>query len=112
MDDIQTLRRILKESRVIVMVGLSANWYRRSYFAAKYLLDHGYRVIPVNPLYADVLGQKCYPTLRDIPERVDIVDCFRKSAEILPLAQDAISIGAKVFWMQIGGINDTAPRTA
>ena len=112
MDDIQTLRRILKDSRVIAMVGLSANWYRPSYFAAKYMLDHGYRVIPVNPSYADVLGQKCYPTLRDIPERVDIVDCFRKSDEIEPLAQDAIAIGAKVLWMQIGVINDAAAEKA
>ena len=108
MDDILTLRRILKESRVIAMVGLSANWYRPSYFAAKYMLDHGYRVIPVNPSYQDVLGQKCYPALRDIPEQVDIVDCFRKSEEIMPLAEDAIAIGAKVLWMQIGVINESA----
>jgi predicted CoA-binding protein len=112
MDDIQTLSRILKESRVIAMVGLSANWYRPSYFAAKYMLDHGYRVIPVNPSYANVLGQKCYPALRDIPERVDIVDCFRKSEEIMPLAQDAIAIGAKVLWMQIGVINEAAAQMA
>ena len=112
MDDIQTLSRILKESRVIAMVGLSANWYRPSYFAAKYMLDHGYRVIPVNPSYQDVLGQKCYPALRDIPEHVDIVDCFRKSEEIMPLAQDAIAIGAKVLWMQIGVINESAADKA
>ena len=112
MDDIQTLSRILKESRVIAMVGLSADWYRPSYFAAKYLLDHGYRVIPVNPSYQDVLGQKCYPALRDIPEQVDIVDCFRKSEEIMPLAQDAIAIGAKVLWMQIGVINESAAQIA
>jgi uncharacterized protein len=108
MDDILTLRRILKESRVIAMVGLSANWYRPSYFAAKYMLDHGYRVIPVNPSYQEVLGQKCYPALRDIPEYVDIVDCFRKSEDIMPLADDAIAIGAKVLWMQIGVINEAA----
>ena len=88
MDDIPTLRRILQENHVIAMVGLSANWYRPSYFAAKYMLDHGYRVIPVNPSYQEVLGQKCYPTLRDIPEKVDIVDCFRKSEEIGPLVVD------------------------
>src|ERR1051325_9499454 len=112
MDDIATLRRILKDNRVIAMVGLSANWYRPSYFAAKYMLDHGYRVIPVNPSYQDVLGQKCYPTLRDIPEEVDMVDCFRKSDEIMPLAQDAIAIGAKVLWMQIGVINEAAAASA
>src|SRR5450756_974608 len=108
MDDIQTLRRILKDNRVIAMVGLSANWYRPSYFAAKYMLDRGYRVIPVNPSYQEVLGQKCYAALRDIPERVDIVDCFRRSEEIMPLAEDAIAIGAKVLWMQIGVINQAA----
>jgi uncharacterized protein len=112
MDDIQTLRRILKENHVIAMVGLSANWYRPSYFAAKYMLDHGYRVIPVNPSYKEVLGQKCYPALRDIPEKVDIVDCFRKSEEIMPLAEDAIAIGAKALWMQIGVINEAAAEKA
>src|SRR5688572_15874137 len=66
-DDIPTLRRILNDNRVIAMVGLSANWYRPSYFAAKYMLDRGYRVIPVNPSYEEVLGQKCYARLRDIP---------------------------------------------
>ena len=112
MDDIPTLRRILKENHVIAMVGLSANWYRPSYFAAKYMLDHGYRVIPVNPSYQEVLGQKCYPALRDIPEKVDIVDCFRQSEEIAPLAADAIAIGAKVLWMQLGVINEAAAEKA
>jgi predicted CoA-binding protein len=112
MDDIPTLRRILKTNQVIAMVGLSANWYRPSYFAAKYMLDHGYRVIPVNPAYKEVLGQKCYPTLRDIPGKVGIVDCFRKSEEIVPIAEDAIKIGAKVLWMQIGVINEAAAEKA
>ncbi len=112
MDDIPTLRHILKQNRVIAVVGLSVNWYRPSYFAAKYMLDHGYRVIPVNPSYQEVLGQKCYPSLRDIPEKVDIVDCFRKSEEIVPLADDAIAIGAKVLWMQIGVINEAAAERA
>jgi predicted CoA-binding protein len=112
MDDIPTLRRILRDNHVIAMVGLSANWYRPSYFAAKYMLDHGYRVIPVNPSYQDVLGQKCYPELRDIPGKVDIVDCFRKSGEIMPLAEDAIAIGAKVLWMQIGVVNEAAAEKA
>ena len=109
-DDIPTLRRILSDNRVIAMVGLSANWYRPSYFAAKYMLDRGYRVIPVNPSYQEVLGQKCYARLRDIPEKVDIVDCFRKSDEIMPLAEDAIAIGAKVLWMQIGVVNEDAAQ--
>ena len=112
MDDIQTLRRILKENRVIAVVGLSAKRHRPSYSVAQYLLEHGYRVIPVNPSYQEVLGQKCYPSLRDIPERVDIVDCFRRSAEIMPVAEDAIAIGAKVLWMQIGVINEAAAEKA
>ena len=112
MDDIPTLRRILKENHVIAMVGLSANWYRPSYFAAKYMLDHGYRVIPVNPSYQEVLGQKCYSSLRDIAEKVDMVDCFRRSEEIMPLADDAIAIGAKALWMQIGVNNAAAAEKA
>lgn len=112
MSDIQTLRRILKENRSLAVVGLSAHWYRPSHFAAKYMLDHGYRVIPVNPAYTEVLGQKCYPSLKDIPEKIDIVDCFRKSEDIVPIAQDAVAIGAKVLWMQIGVINEEAAELA
>jgi predicted CoA-binding protein len=110
--DINTLRRILKENRTIAVVGLSANWYRPSFFAAKYMLEHGYRIIPVNPQYQEVLGQKCYASLRDIPEKVDIVDCFQKTERILPLAEDAIAIGAKVLWQQIGVRNEEADRRA
>jgi len=108
--DINTLRRILSENRTIAVVGLSANWYRPSYFAAKYMMEHGYRIIPVNPQYQEVLGQKCYPSLRDIPDKVDIVDCFQKTERILPLAEDAIAIGAKVLWQQIGVRNEEAAR--
>jgi predicted CoA-binding protein len=110
--DIATLRRILKTSRTIAVVGLSANWYRPSYFAAKYMMEHGYRVIPVNPQYTEVLGQKCYAALRDIPEKVDIVDCFQKTERILPIAEDAIAMGAKVLWQQIGVVNEVADRKA
>jgi predicted CoA-binding protein len=111
-DDIQTLRRILRENRVIAVVGLSANWYRPSYFAAKYMMQHGYTIVPVNPAYKEVLGQKCYASLRDIPAKVDIVDCFRKTEEILPIAADAIAIGAKVLWQQLGVKNEAAARKA
>src|SRR5271165_1614678 len=112
MTDIPTLRRILKTSRVIAVVGLSADWFRPSYFVAKYLQDHGYRVIPVNPRYPEILGEKCYASLRDIPEKVDVVDCFRKSEDIPPIAEDAIAIGAKVLWMQIGVISEAAAERA
>src|ERR1700687_5910613 len=101
-DDIAGLRRILTRSRTIAVVGLSANWYRPSFFAAKYMQEHGYRVIPVNPSYPEILGEKCYASLKDIPEKVDLVDCFRKSADIAPIADQAIAIGAKVLWMQLG----------
>jgi predicted CoA-binding protein len=110
--DVATLRRIYRDNRVIAIVGLSDHWYRPSYFAAKYMLDHGYRVIPVNPRYAKVLGQKCYPRLADIPQQVDIVDCFRRREEIPAIADDAIAIGAKVLWMQIGVINEAAAAKA
>ena len=111
-EDINTLRRILKQSRTIAVVGLSANWWRPSYFAAKYMQEHGYRVIPVNPQYQEVLGEKCYAGLRDIPGKVDIVDCFRRSEDIDPIAADAIAIGAKVLWMQLGVINQEAAARA
>jgi predicted CoA-binding protein len=112
MDDSDKLRRILRSSRTIAVVGLSAHWHRPSYFAAKYMKDHGYRVIPVNPMYDSVLGERCYKRLADIPEKVDIVDCFRKSEEIPALAEEAIAIGAKVLWMQLGVRNAQARARA
>ena len=112
MDDINTLRRILSENRVIAVVGLSAQWHRPSYFAAKYMLEHGYRVLPVNPQYREVLGHKCYASLREIPEKVGIVDVFRKSADVMPVAEDAIAIGARVLWQQIGVRNEEAAAKA
>jgi predicted CoA-binding protein len=111
-DDIAGLRRILTRSRTLAVVGLSANWYRPSYFAAKYMQDHGYRVIPVNPTYPEVLGQRCYPDLRSIPGTVDVVDCFRKPGEMVALARDAVAIGAKVLWMQLGIRNGEAAAIA
>jgi predicted CoA-binding protein len=112
MDDINTLRRILKENHVIAVVGLSADWFRPSYFAAKYMQEHGYRVIPVNPKYQTILGEKCYKSLRDISEPVDIVDVFRKTEDVGPIADEAISIGAKVFWQQLGVKNEAAAAKA
>jgi predicted CoA-binding protein len=112
MDDSDKLRRILKGSRTIAVVGLSAQWHRPSYFAAKYMQEHGYRVIPVNPTYPEILGEKSYKRLADIPGKVDVVDCFRKSAEIPMLAEEAIAIGAKVLWMQLGVENAQARALA
>lgn len=111
-DDIADIRRILKTCKTIAVVGLSANWWRPSYFAAKYMQDHGYRVIPVNPAYTEVLGEKCYSSLEAIPEKVDMVDCFRKPEEIVALADAAIAVGAKCLWMQLGVFNTAAADIA
>jgi predicted CoA-binding protein len=111
-NDIPTLRRILKENHTIAVVGLSANWYRPSFFAAKYLQEHGYRIIPVTPTYDEILGEKCYPDLDAVPARIDGVDCFRKAEDIPPLAQKAVEIGAKVLWMQLGVMNEDARQIA
>jgi predicted CoA-binding protein len=110
MTDIVTLRRILNTYKRVAMVGLSADWWRPSFFAAKYLLEHGFEVIPVNPKYEEILGQKCYPDLKSIPTPVDVVDLFQK-AERVPLFVDAaIEIGAKVVWMQLGIVNEEAAQ--
>ncbi len=110
--DNTTIRRILDESRTIAMVGLSGNWYRPSYFAAKYLLDKGYQVIPVNPGYEEILGQKCYPDLKSIPEDVDVVDLFQRSERVPGFVQPSIDIGARVLWLQLGVVNDEAAEQA
>jgi uncharacterized protein len=112
MDDIEKIGRILKQNHVIAVVGLSANWYRPSFFAAKYLQDHGYRIIPVNPTYEEVLGEKCYPSLLEIPEPVDVVQIFRKPDDVPPIVAQAIKIGAKVVWMQLGVLNEEGARFA
>jgi len=112
MSTIAQLRRILKENHTIAIVGLSADWYRPSYFAAKYMQEHGFRIIPVNPKYTEILGEKCYPDLKSIPEKVDMVDVFRKSADCPPIAKEAVAIGANVLWLQLGVENDEAKAIA
>jgi len=109
---IAELRRILKNNHTIAVVGLSADWYRPSYFAAKYMQEHGFRIIPVNPKYDEILGEKCYPNLKAIPEAVDIVDVFRKPDDCVPIAEDAVAIGAQVLWLQLGVVNEEAARIA
>jgi predicted CoA-binding protein len=111
-DDIAGLRRILAQSRTLAVVGLSAHWHRPSFFAAKYMQDHGYRVIPVNPTYTEVLGERCYPAVAAVPDGIDIVDCFRKAEEIVPIAREAVAKGASVLWMQLGIRNEEAARIA
>lgn len=112
MSTIAELRRILKNNHTIAVVGLSADWYRPSYFAAKYMQEHGFRIIPVNPKYDEILGEKCYPNLKAIPDSVDIVDVFRKPDDCVPIAEDAVAIGAKVLWLQLGVVNEEAARVA
>jgi uncharacterized protein len=112
LSDIETLRRIFATNRIIAVVGLSADWYRPSFFAAKYMQEHGYRVIPVNPKYDRILGERSYRSLLEIPEKVDIVDVFRKPADVLPIAREAIQIGAKVLWQQLGVVNVEADALA
>jgi uncharacterized protein len=111
-DDISSLRHILKTCKTIAVVGLSAEWHRPSFFAAKYMQEHGYRIVPVNPKYKEILGEPCYGQLTDIPFAVDMVDVFRKTADVLPIAQQAVSIGAQCLWQQIGVENFEAATLA
>lgn len=111
-DTIAGLRSVLRECRTIAVVGLSANWFRPSYFAAKYMQDHGYRIVPVNPSYESVLGQRCYPSLAAIEVPVDMVDAFRKPADMPALAREAVAIGARVLWMQLGIRSEEAAAIA
>lgn len=105
-------RELLKQAKTIAVVGLSANPDRPSYRVSRYLQEHGYKIIPVNPTIKEVLGEKAYPSLKDIPEKVDIVDVFRRSEDIPPIADEAIAIKAKVLWMQEGIVNEAAARKA
>ena len=110
MDDIPTLRRILRSSRTIAKVGLSDQWHRPSHFVAKYLQQHGYRIFPVNPRLAGttLLGEPVVASVLELKEPVDMVDVFRRSEDVLPIAQAAVKIGAKVLWQQIGVVNREA----
>jgi len=111
-EDSSRIRRILDRYRHVAVVGLSANEMRPSFFAAKYLRDHGFHVIPVNPNYQDILGEKCYPSLADIPGTVEIVDLFQRTEQVRPFVEQAIAIGAKVVWMQLGIVNEDAAKLA
>jgi uncharacterized protein len=111
-NSVQTLHKILATHKTIAVVGLSADWFRPSFFAAKYMQEHGYKIIPVNPKYSEILGEVSYPSLKAIPVEIattiGMVDCFRKSEDILPIALDAVAIGAKCFWQQLGVVNHAA----
>ena len=113
-NDLHALRRILKTCHTIAVVGLSAEWHRPSYFAAKYMQSHGFRIVPVNPRYTggEILGETCYASLSDIPFQVDMVDVFRRSEDVLPIAEQAVQIGAKCLWQQLGVMNLEADAIA
>jgi predicted CoA-binding protein len=113
-DDVAALRRILKNCHTLAVVGLSAEWHRPSYFAASYMWAKGYRIVPVNPRYAsgEILGERCYAKLEDIPFALDMVDVFRRTEDVLPIAHSAIAIGAKCLWQQLGVKNLEADRLA
>jgi hypothetical protein len=122
-DTISTLREVLGHCRTLAVVGLSPQWHRPSYFAAKYMQSHGYRIVPVNPLVAaeggSILGERCYASVIEAAQaiaaqggHIDMVDCFRKSADIPPLAEEAIAIGARCLWLQLGVTNEEAAERA
>jgi predicted CoA-binding protein len=119
MATIQELRRILGACRTLAVVGLSPQWHRPSFFAAKYMQAHGYRIVPVNPGAPEILGEKSYPSVTAAAEalaaqghKIDMVDCFRRSADIPPIADEAIAIGARCLWLQIGVIDEDSAAKA
>ena len=115
MSTISELRQVLSTCKTIAVVGLSPQWHRPSYFAAKYMQAHGYRIVPVNPVAKeDILGERCYPTLTAAAadHAIDMVDCFRKSEDIPPLAEEAIAINARCLWLQLGVSHPAAEERA
>jgi len=110
--DDERIRILLESARTIAVVGLSPRPARASHQVARYLMAVGYRVIPVNPGFAEILGQRCFPDLPAVPEPIDIVDCFRRSEYIEPIAADAVAVGAKVLWLQLGVVNEAAANIA
>lgn len=114
MSTIAQLRHILGTCKTIAVVGLSPQWHRPSFFAAKYMQSHGYRIVPVNPTASEILGERCYPSVTAAAQEVtiDMVDCFRKTEDIPPIAEEAIAIGAKCLWMQLGIAHEAAAARA
>ena len=108
----QRIRNILESTKTIAMVGLSGNWSRPSYFAAKYLMEKGYTVIPVNPNYKEILGKKSYPSLQEIDRPVDVVNLFQRSEKVADFLEDAMALKASAFWMQLGIVNKQAAEKA
>lgn len=103
---------ILQSYKVVAVVGLSPNPERQSYRVAQYLKENGYRIIPVNPMASEVLGEKSYPDLLAVPESVDVVDIFRRTEDVPPIVDQAIQVHAKAVWMQEGIVNEEAAAKA
>jgi len=108
MNSDQLMKEILLSAKTIASVGLSSNEEKESYWIALYLKEQGYRVIPVNPTATEILGEKAYPDLESVPEKIDVVQVFRKSEDVPPVVDGAIGVGAKVVWMQEGIVNEQA----
>jgi predicted CoA-binding protein len=108
------IRQSLADCKTIAVVGLSPKPHRDSFRVAKYMQDHGFRIVPINPNAPEVLGEKAYASLTEAAqhERIDMVNCFRNSEDIPPIAAEAIAIGAKLLWLQIGVVNDAAAKQA
>jgi uncharacterized protein len=106
------LRALLGDVRTVAVVGLSSKPNRPSYEVARYLQKHGYRIVPVNPNETQVLGERAYASLADVPERIDVVDVFRRAEETPAIAREAVAIGARVLWLQEGIVSDEAARLA
>ena len=106
------IEKILRESKVVAVVGLSPKPERPSFGVAKYLQNHGYRIIPVNPTVTEVLGERSYPSLKDVTERIDVVDIFRRPEDVPGVVEEAIQVGARAIWMQEGVVNDEAASMA
>lgn len=112
MNSDQVMKEILLSAKTIATVGLSSNPEKDSYSVAQYLKDQGYRVIPVNPTATEILGEKSYPDLESVPERIDVVQVFRKSEDVPPVAESAVKVGAMAVWMQEGIVNEEAAQKA
>ncbi|MEN8140906.1 MAG: CoA-binding protein [Thermodesulfobacteriota bacterium] len=110
--NLNEIKEIISSAKTIAVVGLSPKENRPSNMVARYLLEHGFTVIPVNPGQAEILGQPCYPTLTDVPVEIDIVDIFRRSEDVLPVVKEAIAVGARAIWLQQGIVNEEAAALA
>ena len=112
MNNDKEMKEILLSAKIVASVGLSSNQEKESYWIVSYLKEQGYKIVPVNPTATEILGEKVYPSLSAIPDKVDVVQVFRKPEDVPPVVEEAIKIGAKVVWMQEGIVNEEAAQKA